>query len=969
MEKLTIIEDGVERELELDLDEITIGRADENIIQIMEKRASREHARIEQTADGYVVHDLGTSNGTRINGVRVEGSLPWRDGDELTIGQTTIILGERRAAAPAAAEPKSDAKSESKRKKTAKVKKVSSISKPRDLEAIAARRTQQAEQRSTINRIVALAAVLLVAALAWGGYNLYLNEQVAGVHGAELAKLEKAVANVTDAGQMEDAVEDIEAWLAGVENSGMLSRFSAQALELDKKRKTFAKTAKTFRAAEQEFANLNQRRQMGMPLMEAYGRLAKLKRHYGETPTGTAILADLEKVRGELGTALRQRTATVIKEGEQLASSKSYVEAISMLMGAKQALTEGPLKNDPLSQIYVGKLDAARKKIADAVEADFNQVDRELQAAISNKDMLKARAMLEQALARFSGTPYATFVRRDLEAVRLLASAKKTVKNLEEARETATQNQKKFAWDLDEAKQLIKKGLYERALAKVEKALKSAPAGEGAGLQHLAGDIKVAIALKAKLIEQVKTGKLRTKIYDLRGMKFEIVSGDESNDYSRGVKLTQVKGDAKTVISWRQLGALGMVEMFERMTLANEDHAKIGIFCYLHGLAREGQRSLVAAIRADESQRQSVYDLYGRLSGNDTPEGGYVVHAGKIMSAKDRAWNIQETELKKIGRDIINGKGSVDEFNQKVAKVADEHGQEKADGLKKEVIGEIAAQRTKLLKQLKEGAGLGTDSQLGKLQTELDKARAHALKLIFDEKEYPYDACHGCKAQPEVDRRVDAVKKVWNNPFDAGVVPGNVRGKVDKVKKINEQLDKLGAKPEEKQGEEKLDLDHIKAIANKKLSIKTHSGNKHTTYNEKVMKENAEKDTVATDPERKQVRITNEYRIMMGKKALKLDDNLTKAARGHSQYMASSGKFAHVIPGHPDGASPGDRAKKQGYNAGTGENIFMGGATPQQAFKAWYNSSGHHRNMLRDMWKSMGAGHSGRHWTQLFGSK
>src|SRR5438128_4113319 len=64
---------------------LLIGRHPECDIQIDSRKSSRRHCCIAQVSDYLVVRDLGSTNGVRINGVRVtEGRL--NAGDELTIG-------------------------------------------------------------------------------------------------------------------------------------------------------------------------------------------------------------------------------------------------------------------------------------------------------------------------------------------------------------------------------------------------------------------------------------------------------------------------------------------------------------------------------------------------------------------------------------------------------------------------------------------------------------------------------------------------------------------------------------------------------------------------------------------------------------------------------------------------------------------------------------------------------------------
>src|SRR3954447_11003891 len=69
----------------LDKPIVLIGRHEECDIQLNSRKVSRKHCCVAQVNDYFVVRDLGSTNGVRVNGVRVqEGTL--RPGDELMIG-------------------------------------------------------------------------------------------------------------------------------------------------------------------------------------------------------------------------------------------------------------------------------------------------------------------------------------------------------------------------------------------------------------------------------------------------------------------------------------------------------------------------------------------------------------------------------------------------------------------------------------------------------------------------------------------------------------------------------------------------------------------------------------------------------------------------------------------------------------------------------------------------------------------
>ncbi len=70
---------------------LTIGRATGNDIVITDSKASRNHLQIVQSDNGQIsVIDLGSTNGTYVNGQRIHGERPISPGDTLRIGDTTL---------------------------------------------------------------------------------------------------------------------------------------------------------------------------------------------------------------------------------------------------------------------------------------------------------------------------------------------------------------------------------------------------------------------------------------------------------------------------------------------------------------------------------------------------------------------------------------------------------------------------------------------------------------------------------------------------------------------------------------------------------------------------------------------------------------------------------------------------------------------------------------------------------------
>jgi pSer/pThr/pTyr-binding forkhead associated (FHA) protein len=75
----------------LEKNELYIGRDLSNDIVINDAEISRRHARLMLQAGGYVLEDLGSTNGTSVNGQRLLGPYILRSGDVITLGEHVNI--------------------------------------------------------------------------------------------------------------------------------------------------------------------------------------------------------------------------------------------------------------------------------------------------------------------------------------------------------------------------------------------------------------------------------------------------------------------------------------------------------------------------------------------------------------------------------------------------------------------------------------------------------------------------------------------------------------------------------------------------------------------------------------------------------------------------------------------------------------------------------------------------------------
>jgi pSer/pThr/pTyr-binding forkhead associated (FHA) protein len=79
------------RRVVLEQDKVTLGRLPECELAVADAGVSRRHAEVRRGADNtWVVSDLGSTNGTKVNGLRISAARRLEDGDEITVGSTSV---------------------------------------------------------------------------------------------------------------------------------------------------------------------------------------------------------------------------------------------------------------------------------------------------------------------------------------------------------------------------------------------------------------------------------------------------------------------------------------------------------------------------------------------------------------------------------------------------------------------------------------------------------------------------------------------------------------------------------------------------------------------------------------------------------------------------------------------------------------------------------------------------------------
>jgi pSer/pThr/pTyr-binding forkhead associated (FHA) protein len=85
-------------------EELVIGRGAEGEGRLADDiELSRMHARVvREPGGGFMIEDLGSTNGTFVNGLQITGPQPLSDGDTIEVGSTTMVV-QVGAPAPGAA--------------------------------------------------------------------------------------------------------------------------------------------------------------------------------------------------------------------------------------------------------------------------------------------------------------------------------------------------------------------------------------------------------------------------------------------------------------------------------------------------------------------------------------------------------------------------------------------------------------------------------------------------------------------------------------------------------------------------------------------------------------------------------------------------------------------------------------------------------------------------------------------------
>lgn len=431
--------------------------------------------------------------------------------------------------------------------------------------------------------------------------------------------------------------------------------------------------------------------------------------------------------------------------------------------------------------------------------------------------------------------------------------------------------------------------------------------------------------------------------------------------------------DGEVRCSYHDLASSGLQTLIEQVRPSGRAGLGAASLLYRADEAAAAESLLARLLRAEPAQKEAVDRVLASGRGEPFDPRGYTLTKDGFQSARSVA--AQKDAQKLVGRLASALKSRDPAPREALLAEARAQGNEA-------LLALAAACQRELEQQVAKLQGSSMRKQLGKLaaqRDELDKARQHAKDLIYDEVAYfyPYKppAVSGeryaeyIRVQAEVDRRVDAVRKVWADDRIKVAVPASLGDDLARIDWLAATLAELG------QG----DGERLEALAWARSVVPgTTVGIAEFARSAEERDERQEWGLVLAYNEalwqqkriaplqRDQVRVTNDYRLMFGHRPLAFVPALAAASQGHAEEMSKLGYFAHQSP-TPGRETPGQRMRLCGYTAGVSENIALNDSA-QAAHDAWCHSSGHHRNLLHPRHREMGVGVDGRHWVQNFGT-
>lgn len=859
IDRLLVEQDGRSRVFRLLRDRVVLGRDPSVDLVLRQQRVSRRHCEIRRESGGLVVEDLGSANGTRVNGEPVTRA-PLQAGDLLELGNVTVHVGvpegSSRSTAPAAAGPT----------------------------------FQEPPRRRRKPPLLALA--VLVGLLVAAGF------------------LGRAVLEQWQGGQTRPDRPQ-----AGADAGG--ERTATPQVTLP--------TPSSRSGPEEE-------KEAGGPAPEERFRTAVEARRWHEALQHLEAAGSPGPLREELVAAVErdvmQRVAPRIvevlrKEGEGAAVSQLFLEAadypdaldpmkhldrLAVRLGLQRQgeVARGEAGSGAREAGETGSEDAAGSEADAGHEPPDKDAGEVEPAPVADPGALVAK--LEDLLAR-----------RDLDASRVLAARLEKVP-----------------------------GLAPDLRVRVERARRTASAYRDL-FRGLAG-------LRPGQVE--RAGRIPYKA----GHSGALLGASEA-----GLEVDTPSGPQ--VVPWRVLPAATFLHLARKAGLSPRMKLKTAVVLFHAGRREDALALLARAFQEDKDLKPRVDRALADARGMAAvPEGGFTLLEGAWLAPSEVARDRLNAAVGKAREELLSSDPEVRSHGFAVLR-------DLGDAARSALHRGLLDAREKALEKIHGHSSYRGLRKLVALRARAGKARREILELVFDPERYPHPHHVGRgasqeqhQAYVETQRRIEeltrGLEKIWEARHKVVLAPDLRRG-LQRLRQVQGWLDAedlAAGTPDDSwllhlpRNADAVGVQQIAMDADERKRLKASA---------RVMKANQERPGIATTGEQQQCRITNEYRLMLGRWALRLNDHLVEASREHCKDMIRLGFFSHTSPVEGK-RTPYDRAVAAGAKPrGLGENIAVHSG-PQGAHNAWITSPGHHRNILQKAWRIMGAGNAGNRWCQQF---
>lgn len=892
---------------------ITVGRAENNDVALVgEKAASREHLTLERTVDGWKLVDQMSANGTALNGEKVNFSF-LKEGDVIQIGAAKIQVTGLNPAPGAQAAPARPAR------RADAPRRVVAVGEPGE----EASGPPIPRRKSPVAGLVAAAIVVLV--LGAGGFFVF--SQI------NTAPKGDDVADQGQTGPRQAELSDEEKAALQVAQS-VLDSSSSSVEKIHK--------------------------------LEGLQDKLKGKR-------GSRALSDITDMKAKLAVKLDSEISIQVQDeleaAQQQGEAENYVQAMADVESLQAYLESDPLLAS-FGKAHKLKIEQAITDLKTGNTAFLARSYSQMWQMVNQYRFDEALALCDDVVARgWFETP----AERDAYAI----ERKKIEAEKQDKLGTGTETVVKKPDDVKGPSILDKIKKDEGRLPGKNPLLPNGRRSEQEALE----------ALQARLVSAAKESRLTNELFFWKGKKAKIRGADENKLTLEVSSIDKKSGEElvyRTSAKWDDVKAEDMLQLYDRTPeLTDTDKLAVVIYCFDNAFMDEAAQRAFQLFQLRNDWKEAIDILIATKRKITIPSEGFVEFEGALVTPDEKESAVFYAKLRAVLERFEKGISNKDKRKREDAQNAFTELLEMGERAIKPAIEILQGVLDKEMANAEKATGLMSKdtAKMDSLLTELDRRRAYALELIMDAEKYPYPyGPNQAEVQADVDERVAAVREIWNDPAKfTGQTNPEFDAIMEKIKAIAERMATIDPAQDYFKKTPDETVEYISNIANKSLSIQNYTGGdvkKQALYNTnvKVMAYNDEfptGDGHADSESRAQVKITNEYRIMFARVALKLNDKLFWAAHHHSRYCVESngGQIAHVIPGEPRGEGPGDRMKYEGYNAGGGENIHMNSGTPTalSSHNSWCHSSGHHRNILTPGWRVLGSARWQTIWTQNFG--